>query len=157
MTPLVRPSGVMWAPPRFPSLGQAAPLFRVVVTDDHGRPVRGVRVEVTPSGTSDSGGQTTGSDGVASFAPTASEVTVTLRVGDLVTRRRARTDETLFVQLPICAPEPLLTKTEIAALLAGGVIAGAGFHWKLEPLQILGEVVFGAAAFTAIYRHSCNW
>lgn len=158
MRPFARPSGMIWAPPRFAvSMGQAPAIFRVVVTDDYGRAISGVRVEVSPSGAPDAGGQVTDADGIASFSTTAPEATVTLRIGELVTRRRARTDETLFVQLPICAPEPFLTKTEIAALIFGTAVAGAGFHWKIEPLQIVGEVVFGAAAFTAIYRHSCNW
>lgn len=156
MTPIMRPAAPLWAPPRlpFPRLAQARPdPFRVVVTDVRGTPFRGVSVAVSGAGQA-----VTDAEGTASFGtPPSPEADVTLRIGDLVSRKHARTDETLFVQLPICAPPRLLTNTEIVAILVGGSMTGAGLYWNVQGLQIVGEIVLGGALFTAIYRHSCNW
>lgn len=145
-------------------LGQARAPFRVVVTDPRGIPFPGA-VVLIQAGTTLSG--KTDSDGVAVFDGAAVEaqvsrgggqpiVPVRITVGDLETVREGPLDQTLFVQIPVCAPQPLLTTPELVSFALGAGLVGAGLHWKLNPLQIIGEVLFGAAVFTAVYRHSCS-
>lgn len=145
-------------------LGQAGVPFRVVVTDPRGIPFPGATVLIqagTPLSTK------TDSNGVAVFDGAAVEtqvsrgsgqqvVQVRITVGDLETLREGPLDQTLFVQIPVCAPQPLLTTPELISFALGGGLVAAGLHWKLNPLQIIGEVLFGAAVFTAVYRHSCS-
>lgn len=134
-------------------LSQASPLI-VVVVDPRGTPFSDAAVTLQ--------GQTvpvkTDSNGVALFpsAP-AGDATVQVKIGDFILKARGSTDQTLFVSVPICAPGPLLTGTEIVALLLGGVAAVSGLVYKKRAAEMLGEVLVGAAVFNAIYRNSCRW
>lgn len=145
-------------------LGQGRSPFRVVVTDAQGVPFRGATV-LTLTRTVLSA--KTDSAGVASFDGDALEaeipksagrqiVQVRVTIGDLETQREGPLDETLFVQIPVCAPQPFLTTPELISFALGSALVGAGLYWKVNPLQIVGEVLFGAAVFTAVYRHSCS-
>jgi hypothetical protein len=132
-------------------LAQGARGFRVVVTDIRGTPFR--NAQVTAGNTT----LLTDSSGHAVFEGASGSFEVTVDIGDMVIRRKADASETLFVHVPVCSPEPFLTNTEIVALLGAAALAGAGFYWKKDVLSVTGQVFFGAAAFTAIYRHSCSW
>jgi hypothetical protein len=147
-----------WRPPAFSMSQVVAPApFKVSVSDARGNPFPGVRIEISAAGGGKISG-TTDASGIAAFPSLPpGDFEAVFYYDGMSLRRKGRSDETLFVEIPVCAPAPLLTKTEIASLAAGSLLAGAGFLWKLEVLTVVGEVVFGAAAFTAIYRHSCNW
>jgi hypothetical protein len=146
----IRLSGPVPRPPR--ALAQAAPSWSVVITDPNGLPFPGAEVSIE-------GGVPvrTDSRGVAVFPnPGSGSRTVRIRVEGFDLVREGRGYETLFVQVPICAPQVFLTPPEILAVAVGAAMVGAGLYWKLNPVQIVGEILFGAAAFTAVYRHSCR-
>jgi len=135
-------------------LGQLSAPFTVVVVDPRGAPFKGARVTIQ--------GQAvpidTDSDGVAVFPSAPSgNVTAQVEVDGYKLIKQGSSDQTLFVTVPVCADGPLLTNTEIIALLLGGAIAGAGFYTKHRALETVGELVFGGGVFTIIYRHSCRW
>jgi hypothetical protein len=142
-----------WAPAPLALAQAASASFKVVVIDVRGNGFRGVQVTL-------SDGQTavTDGDGIATFdkAPRG-EVDVTLEMDGLKIARHGNTSESLFVDLPICGTPKFLTKTEIIALVGGGAMAGAGTYWDIGTLSVVGEIIVGAALFTAIYRHSCVW
>lgn len=147
----IRLAGPVPRPPR--ALGQAAPPWSVVVTDPNGLPFADAEVSIggVPVGKTDS-------HGVALVPnPGAGSETVRIRVEGLDLVRTGRTDETLFVQVPVCAPQPFLTTAEILACGLGASLVGAGLYWKQSSLQVVGEVLFGASVFTAVYRHSCRF
>src|SRR4029077_5764545 len=128
-----------WAPPQL-ELSQAAVPFKVVVIDVRGNGFSGVRVAL-------SDGQTaiTDSDGAATFAnPPKGQVDVTLDNPEFRIVRRGDTNQTLFVDLPVCGTPRILTNTELIALVAGGAIAAAGVHWKISALSVTGEILVGA-------------
>jgi hypothetical protein len=60
-----------------------------------------------------------------------------------------------YIKIPVCLSQPILTTVEIGALAAGVGLAAVGMAWKQKHAEVVGEVLVGAAAFTAIYRHSC--
>lgn len=134
-------------------LSQASPLT-VVVVDPRGTPFSDAQITLQ--------GQAmpvhTNSAGVATFpsAP-AGEAIVQVRIGQFTLRAKGPTDQTLFITVPICAPGPLLTGTELVALILGAAAAAGGVLGKRRPLEMLGEVLVGAGIFTAVYRHSCRW
>jgi hypothetical protein len=145
-------------------LGQTRVPFRVVVVDLRGVAFRGATVVIE---TPDALLGKTDSNGMASFDGTQIEaqlqrnngkkaVPVRVMIGDLEITRDGPLDETLFIQVPLCAPQPFLTTSELITLALGGALVGAGMHLKASPLQVVGEVLFGAAVFTAVYRHSCS-
>ncbi len=135
-------------------LSQVSEPLRVVVIDPRGTPFAGAQVTLQ--------GQSvpakTDSSGVALFqsAP-AGDAVVQVKVGDFTVKARGSTDQTLFVTVPICAPGPLLTGTELLALLLGGAATVGGILGKRRPVEMLGEVLIGAGIFTVVYRHSCRW
>ncbi len=137
-------------------LAQASPSpVGFVVTDMRGRPVGDVLVQVTlPSGDvagrTDSSGKVTLNVGTGPY---------NFMVGagnyyyaDFVEGNH-RGD--VFIALPVCLAQPVLTVPEIGALAAAVLITAAGYHWKFEPAKVTGEVLLGATVFTAIYRLSC--
>lgn len=133
--------------------------FSVVVTDVKGDPFEGARVTASRGGT-DLGAMQTDSHGVAVFnsSPGQDPVQVRIDATPYVARRTLSADaansgETLFVELPVDRPEPLLTAIEICTLLAGAGAVGAGFYYKAEALKLAGEIILGAGIFTTIYRH----
>jgi hypothetical protein len=145
-------------------LAQApASLLAVAVADIRGNPWPGAQVEVQIPGSKTPLIAVTDRDGIAVIeAPdtVGRGVEVHVQAGvysswNTWTGAQAASGETLFVVLPVRGPEPLVTLTELAALLAGGAGVAAGYFWKLNALQVGGEVLIGASIFTAIYRHSC--
>lgn len=150
--------------PRPLSLGQSMPAsFRVVVTDPRGVPFRDAQVTIGAQGslsarTDSSGIAVFDGLGVAREVPGSlnSMFPVRITFGDLSLVRDGSLDQTLFVQIPMCAPQPLLALPELISFAAGTAFIGAGLKWKIRPLQVVGEVLFGAAIFTAVYRHSCS-
>lgn len=147
----IRLSGPAPRPPL--ALAQAAPSWSVVVTDPNGLPFPNAEVSIDGGATA-----RTDSHGIAAFPnPGSGSRTVRIRVEGFDLVRQGRGDETLFVQVPVCAPQEILTSPEILACALGAALVGAGLYWKVSPLQIVGEVLFGAAAFTAVYRHSCRF
>lgn len=159
-----------WAPahPSRPAarraLGQAeAVAVRIAVVDVDGRPVKGARVLARLPGTVPEVGETAG-DGtfVGRFAgghPGSERVEVEVEKYGYGVIRSATVDEgirgTIFIQLPVCLPQPILTGVEWGSLAAGVAMTAAGLHWRFKPAELLGEILIGATAFTAIYRHSC--
>jgi hypothetical protein len=131
--------------------------------DVDGRPVKGAHVSVRLPGAVSEVGETA-ADGtfVGRFAgghPGSERVEVEVEKYGYGIVRSATVDEgirgTIFVQLPVCLPQPILTGVELGSLAAGLALAAAGLYWKVKPAELLGEVLIGASAFTAIYRHSC--
>jgi hypothetical protein len=144
------------------ALGQAERRFLVAVRDVNGRPVPGAEVRAGAGGGAsrtvftDSRG-----DAVVALPPGGWPVDFTV-VYDAkyvtnvaVGAEAAARGDTVFVRIPICVAEPLLTVPELLALGGAAALTGAGFMLKSDILKVTGEVLFGAAAFTAIYRHSC--
>lgn len=141
------------------SLGQVLTAgLQVVVTDPAGRPFKAiVSLDAQPAITA-----VTDSSGVANFSGQNivqyvrdGKVAITVLVGSLVIKREVPVDQAAFIVIPMCAPAPLLTVPEMIALAAGGGCVAAGLYKKWSPLQVVGEVLVGAALFTAVYRHSC--
>ncbi len=72
-----------------------------------------------------------------------------------VSAKQVARGETIVFDLPFCARDPILKPMDIVLLASAGALAGAGMYWKIEPLKVAGEVVFGASMFSIIYRLSC--
>lgn len=142
------------------ALGQVAQSFQVVVTDADGRPFGGAVVTINePGGVS----RPTDSKGIAAFdaseiarATVSGKVPVVVSGSGFSVKRDLPIDQTGFVAIPVCGPQPIISTPELIALVAGGALTGAGMYFKTGPLQVAGEVLFGAAIFTAVYRHSCG-
>ena len=146
-----------WAPARLAQVAPSSQGWKVVVTDSRGNPFFGVTVTLS-DGSQVTGQEVTDSDGVASFTfSPKGKVTVTLDWNGVRVVKEGDPSQTLFVDIPICGPAKLLTKTEILAILTGSAMAAGGSYWKLSALSTTGEIIVGAALFTAIYRHSCVW
>lgn len=146
---------MLLAPVRLSSfrLSQGASLT-VVVVDPRGTPFSDASVTLQGRAMPEK----TNGAGVATFSSVPlGEVIVQIRIGAYVLRARGTTDETLFVTVPVCAPGPFLTGTELVALLLGGAATAGGIFMKKRALEMLGEILIGAGAFTAVYRHSCRW
>lgn len=130
--------------------------FKVVVTDSRGVPFKGAMVYLS------SGGRhlydvSTNSGGSVEFPGVSGAIDVRVEVaGYVVTRRVENTDETLFVQVPVCSPGELLTVTELALLAGAGALAGAGWHWKISGLKITSEIILSAVVFNAVFRAGCR-
>lgn len=137
------------------ALGQAGTVHaRIAVVDVNGRPIRAsVSVNGVAAGQTDSGGF------AYAQVPTDRPFHVLVQKDDHVVVKDfsapGQEVPTAYVQIPVCLPQPILTTAEIAALLGAAAMTGAGFYFKTDALKITGEVLFGAAAFTAIYRLSC--
>lgn len=135
--------------------------FRVVVTDIRGNAFGDAKITAYVNG-QQLYEVTTDSHGVAAvpLAPGVSGGVITVRVeagGYVVNRKIENTDDTLFISLPVCAPQPFLTTTEVVIMVTAGAMVGAGSHWKQYGfLKMLGELGLGAAVFSAVYRHSCG-
>jgi len=134
--------------------------MKFVVADVNGRPISGAVVKVAKTGDN----LITDSDGVANLRRDLSDpgqVPTRVRVewNGMAIERDIVNDEisslTSFFKFPVCARGPVMTTIEIASLVAGAASIGAGIYWKKEALQLVGEVLVGAAVFTTIYRLSC--
>jgi hypothetical protein len=129
--------------------------FYVSVVDKRGNPFVNAQIMVGPSGAfgyTDSHGKAT-----LLNVPSGDVEVVAVLAGGMKVTQKGNTRSDMFIELPICAPMPLLTKTEIIVLVGGAAIAGAGFLWKLSPLEAIGELAIGGGIFSAIYRNSCDW
>lgn len=131
--------------------------FQVVVTDIRGTPFQDAIVTAFLNGQrlydvkTDRGGN-------ASF-PSPKGGVIDVRVeaqGYVINRKVENTDETLFISLPVCASQSLITPTELGILAASGALIWAGSYWKTEVAKTVGELGLGAVIFSAVYRHSCG-
>jgi hypothetical protein len=148
--------GIAW--PIYPKLGQAAPQnLRIFVTDIRGMPFEDVAVFIDGSDVrTDTEGKV--SIPLEGLTRRSHEIVVEangIRASKSISDNEARSGNTVFFQLPARAPEPFIKTIEAGAALLGVALAGVGFGTNIRPLQILGEVVFGAAAFTVVYRQVC--
>jgi len=134
----------------------APPATRIVVIDTKGHPVSGASVSAS-IGTGKPVAGETDSSGVASLALPQGAGDVTISAGQYayVVPITVPYRGDVFVTLPVCMAQPFVTTPEILTLLAGVAVTAAGYHWKFEPAKVTGEVLMGAAVFTAIYRLSC--
>jgi hypothetical protein len=148
--------GIVW--PIYPKLGQAAPEnLRIFVTDIRGLPFEdaSVFVDGSPVRTDTEGNVAIPLEGLPRRSHEIVVEANGIRASKSISDNEARSGNTVFFQLPVRSPEPLLKTTEAVEALIGVALAGVGFGADLRPLQILGEVVFGAAAFTVVYRQVC--
>ena len=138
-----------------PRLAQAGPpLTKIVVTDMRGRPVPGAFIStgsVQNTAITDSSGRALINLGSAE----STDVTVSAGGYTHTATVNAGGPNDVFVNLPICLAQPILTVPEMGSLAAAVLITAAGYYWKIEPAKVTGEVLFGATVFTAIYRLSC--
>lgn len=126
--------------------------YHVVVADPRGAPWKGATVTIGDVS------RVTDGNGVASFESVpAGYIDARIKIGEFTVDGKGSSDNTLFVTVPICAEGPLLTNTELVALVTGGALAAGGYYLKKDLLSKVGELVFGASIFTIVYRHSCRW
>lgn len=141
-------------------LGQPPVLipFKVVVADSRGAPFRGAKVYLS------SGGRplydaSTDSAGIAEtpvgFAGGAIDVRVEVS-GYVINRRVDNTDETLFVQVPVCGDPEVLTYPEMGLLVGAAALAWSGVRYKMEALKTTAEIILGAVIFNAVFRANCR-
>lgn len=142
-------------------LAQGGPSVQVVVTDSRGHPVKGARVQVrssaeTRDGDTDSQGTFTAFFGADLRSGQLIQI-VAEQDGYVVQRTLPVSDlrYPVFLQIPVCIAGPFLTTPELIGAGAGVLLATAGFLWKKQPLVLAGEILAGASAFSAIFRHSC--
>lgn len=153
---IVRRLGVAW--PTFPNLGQSVLRdLRIFVTDIRGLPFENAAVFIdgSPATTGASGNVDIPLDGLGRRQHEIVVEANGIRASKSISDNEARSGNALFFQLPMRAPEPFVKTTEAIAALLGVALAGIGYGANMKPLQILGEVVFGAAAFTVVYRQVC--
>lgn len=141
-------------------LGQASfGLLSVMVVDASGSPVPNAIVDVL-GGPPESSRTLTDRHGKAFFSlpPGAYDLRVNYKdliINKRVTNAEMATGSTIFFQYPICALDPLFRPMDLIIFaLSGGMIV-AGSYWKMRPLEMAGEIAFGAAMFGFIYRLQC--
>ncbi len=98
--------------------------------------------------------------GVPVSASGAGPVDLEIKVGDSAFRARVsesdiRAGGTIPVRLPVRAPEPFIRASEVGAGAVGLALSLVGYMEDIAPVQVAGEILFGAAVFTVIYRHAC--
>lgn len=159
LRPAFRPAAVLAQAPAA-RLGQpTVRSARIIVTDLRGMPVPGADVSVrTQAGVEVSGG-TANSKGVIEVSPMSGkyEIRTTFGSGGLVFSQSGefRPGIDVFVQLPVCSPQPFLTAAEIIAMLAAGLLTAGGFYFDFQPATVTGEVLLGSSIFSIVYRLSC--
>jgi carboxypeptidase family protein len=142
-----------------PYLGQAPNQPLITVIDRQGKPVQGAHVTLR-RGPEELGPVETDGNGDARFDAPAGMYDVIVRYnGHTIWKEATPTQigrgETIVVEFPFCVRDPILKPVDIGLLLAAGALTAGGMYWKVEPLKVVGEVIFGATAFTVIYRLSC--
>lgn len=145
-------------------MGQAATAslspFHVSVVDKRGNPFGNAQILIrTGSGGRGEVYGYTDARGTATFPSVPDgdiEVVAVLENGMKVTQK-GHTKSDMFIEIPVCAPVPFLTKTELVVLVGGAALAGAGYLTKAGTLEVVGELIFGGGVFSAIYRNSCAW
>lgn len=148
-----------------PRLGQPiAPMdvltgTMVTVVDRQGKPAGGAKVTAYSGGKEVSSAETNGQgDALLPVWMGPYDISVAYNGHTLwkeATSKQVARGETIFVELPFCVRDPIIKPVDIALIAAAGALAGAGLYWKIKPLTMAGEVVFGATAFSIIYRLSC--
>lgn len=134
---------------------------RVVVTDVRGRAVSGAEVSAWSNGSSVASGTTDSSGEVQlPLGPGSYDIRTVFGSRGYTFWSKASAENLgqggdVFVEVPVCSSQPLLTTAEGITLLVGAAVIGAGFYWKMKPAEVTGEVLVGAAIFTALYRISC--
>lgn len=138
------------------TLGQAIAPTRIVVVDVKGHSVPGASVSAS-IGSNAPILVETDSSGIAlmQLPQGAGDLTISAKGLAYVVPVTVPYRGDVFVTLPVCMAQPFATTPEILTLLAGVAVTAAGYHWKFEPAKVTGEVLVGAAVFTAIYRLSC--
>lgn len=156
MNHLAGPRLAMWKPlPVRPRsyLGQAQSV-RVTVIDIGGRPVGGAVVTVSGvSKTTDTSG-----DAVIEAGPGSKEIVVEYdgrRISEIASSEDIARGNNVFVKFPFCIRDPLVKPIDLAILAGAAALTAAGYYWKVDPLKVAGELVFGAEVFGLIYRMSC--
>jgi hypothetical protein len=131
----------------------------VAIVDRQGKPVPGLDVRAVSRGSEVAQG-TTDDQGDVRLSVEYGPVDVVARYNGhslwkTVGQEEVARGETVVFDLPFCVRDPILKPIDIGLLLAAGALTGAGVYWKIQPLTTVGEVIFGATAFTIIYRLSC--
>lgn len=129
----------------------------MTVLDKRGNPYENAQVVVHVGGGTVSG--FTDAAGLATFSglPQGGLEVVVVLPSSLKITQQGNTKSDMFVEVPVCAPVPLISKTEIVALLGGAALVGSGYLFKIGPLKVVGELAVGGGIFSAIYRNSCTW
>lgn len=142
------------------SLGQPlGGLLQVIVTDTGGRPVSNVTVEAS-RGSQVEASALTDSHGRAflDIPPGTYDVRAIhdgMVVGERVTEEQFARGMTSFLQFPICVADPLIRPIDLIILGTSAAMITAGSYWKIKPLEMAGEIAFGAGLFGFIYRLQC--
>lgn len=131
----------------------------VSVVDRQGRPIEGAEVvaydnnkQVSQAKTNDKG------DALLNIALGPYDISVTYGghiFWQTASAKQVARSETIMFELPFCVNDAILKPIDLALLAAAGALAGSGVYFKIQPLTMAGEVVFGAAMFSIIYRLSC--
>jgi hypothetical protein len=132
--------------------------FKVVVTDSRGAPFKGAKVYLSSNGrplydaSTDSAGI---AEAPAGF--TGGPIDVRIEVdGYVINRRVDNTDETLFVQIPVCGDSEILTYPEMGLLVGAAALAWSGVRYKMGALKTTAEIILGAVVFNAVFRANCR-
>jgi hypothetical protein len=129
---------------------------RVIVVDANDRPVPNASVSVNGlEGRTDSYGIFNFPLPIVTPGGSLTILVQDDRYSVKTTRPATEVEVGAYVKIPVCLAQPILTTVELGALAAGIGLATVGMVWKQKHAEIVGEVLVGAAAFTAIYRHSC--
>lgn len=133
--------------------------LQVSVIDRQGRPVKDVDLKAYDNGR-EVGALKTDPDGDAVFPISIGPFDISATYeGHLLwkeaTPKQIARGETIVFELPFCVNDAILKPMDLGLLAAAGALAGAGVYFKVQPLTMAGEVVFGAAMFSIIYRLSC--
>lgn len=137
-------------------LSQALSNNLVVEVIDHtGKPIKGAVVEAV--------GESKGTDssGIAGFSVTSPgkfDVKATyngLTVGKTVSSDEISKGYTVFLQFPVCVVDSLIRPIDLLIFGGAGALIAAGGYFKVKPLEMAGEIAFGAAMFGFIYRLQC--
>lgn len=145
-----------------PMLGQAVLAggsLLVSVVDRQGKPVPNAEV-IAFKGTNEIARGSTNSGGDVTLPIVAGPVDLSVGYNSHVlwkeaTAKSVARNETIVVDFPFCVRDPILKPMDLVLLASAGALAGAGVYWKIEPVKMAGEVVFGATIFSIIYRLSC--
>lgn len=134
---------------------------RIVITDMRGHVVPGAEVSAWSSGTMVASGTTDSSgEGLLSLGDGSYDIRTVFGSRGYTFWSKASAEEIgrggdVFIKLPTCSGQPILTTSEGITLVLGAAVIAGGFYWKLGPAKVVGEVLVGAAIFTALYRISC--
>lgn len=159
-------SGLSWRPVALgPPLRPSTPSYRlsqamtnnlmVEVVDQSGRPIKDASVQF---GNQQAQTDSKGMVGFSAMGSGGFEVRAThngMTVGKTVSADDIAKGYTVFLQFPICVVDPLLRPIDLIIFGVAGSMIAAGSYWKIKPLEMTGEIAFGAAVFGFIYRLQC--